>query len=158
MAGIPKNQSFDQSMDQIVERLAHAGDVFAKHNLIVLLEHINNYDFVDYFAATPAIAMEILKRVNRPNVRLQFDVYHAQRSQGELVAFMRENIGMIEHVQIADNPGRHQPNTGEINYAFVLKELDKLGFNGYVGLEYKPDPDADSSYGWIKEMGYTIGF
>ncbi|MDR1519397.1 MAG: TIM barrel protein, partial [Planctomycetota bacterium] len=81
---------------------------------------------------------------------LQYDVYHAQRTSGELVGFLRAHFGRIDHIQIADNPGRNQPGTGEINYPFILSELERLGYQGWIGLEYRPKTSADASYGWMK--------
>jgi hydroxypyruvate isomerase len=92
--------------------------------------------------------------VDEPNLFLQYDVYHAQREEGDLANTLRNHLAKIGHIQVADNPGRHQPGTGEINYPFVFKELDRLGYQGYVGLEYVPAPDSRSSFGWIKDMGY----
>jgi len=92
-----------------------------------------------------------------PNVYLQYDIYHAQREEGNLTNTLREHMQKIGHIQIADNPGRHQPGTGEINYSFILREMDKLGYEGYVSLEYIPQPDTLSSLAWITEYGYALG-
>lgn len=157
LAGIDKSGgSFDQATDRLVERLRYAADQFAKHGMTMLLEHINPFDMPGYFVSTPNQAIDILDRVGRDNAKLQYDVYHAQRMSGELVGFMQKHFSRIGHVQIADNPKRNQPGTGEINYKFVLDELDRLGYDGWVGLEYKPDPDADGSLGWITAMGYSL--
>ena len=80
----------------------------------------------------------MLERVNSPWLKYQYDVYHMQCVEGNLVRTIRENIGKIGHVHIADNPERHQPGTGEINYRFVLRALDEAGYDGYIGLEYVP--------------------
>lgn len=91
-----------------------------------------------------------------PNVFLQYDVYHAQRVEGELAATMRKYQNLIRHIQIADNPGRHQPGTGEINYPFIFDEIDSLGYDGYIGLEYVPANGTRDSLSWVKEFGYTL--
>jgi Hydroxypyruvate isomerase len=156
-AGIaPEGEAPAMTMDRVVERLRHAADLFAGHGINALLEHCNRHDIPGYFIDTPDKAVEALRRVDRPNAKLQYDFYHAQRTSGELVAFFRDHADMIDHIQIADNPGRNQPGTGEINYTFVLSELERLGYQGWIGLEYKPLPDADASYGWMKEMGYAL--
>jgi hydroxypyruvate isomerase len=91
-----------------------------------------------------------------PNVFVQYDLYHAQREEGELTATLRKQIAKIGHIQIADNPGRHQPGTGEINYPFIFQELDVLGYQGYIGLEYVPSPDSKSSLDWVTDFGYEL--
>lgn len=157
LAGVnPEGQSAEQATDRLVERLRYAADEFGRHGVTVLLEHINPYDMPGYFVGTPGQAIKVLDAVGRDNVRLQYDVYHAQRTSGELTAFLRTHFDRIDHIQVADNPNRNQPGTGEINYKFFMDELDRLGYKGWVGLEYKPAPDADASLGWITEMGYGI--
>ena len=91
-----------------------------------------------------------------PNVFMQYDIYHAQREEGDLVNTLRKHIDKIGHIQIADNPGRHQPGTGEINYPFIFKEIDAAGYRGHVGLEYVPIPDSKSSLSWVTEFGYKL--
>ncbi len=149
-------ESRDKVMSRLVERYAYAADQFAKHKLTVIIEHINGIDMPGYFGSTPALALELVKKVNKPNFKIQYDVYHAQRMAGELTNFLKDNLTLIEHMQIADNPGRHQPGTGEINYRFFLDQCDKLGYKGWIGLEYKPEPDADNSLGWVAEYGYKL--
>lgn len=157
LAGLdPGAETPDALTARLTERLRHAADEFAKAGLTMLLEHINPYDMPGYFVATPRQAIAVLDAVGRDNAKLQYDVYHAQRMAGELTAFLRDHFDRIGHIQIADNPGRNQPGTGEINYRFLLSELDRLGYAGWVGLEYKPVPDADGSLGWIEEMGFGV--
>lgn len=157
LAGINKTREpVEKTEARLVERLQYAADVFAKHDLTALLEHINPIDMPGYFVGTPGYAIALLNRVGRPNAKLQYDVYHASRTVGELTTFLREHFNQIGHIQIADNPDRHQPGTGEINYAFFLRELDRLGYQGWVGLEYKPYPTPDESLGWIKAMGFAL--
>ena len=93
--------------------------------------------------------------VGAPNIRLQYDVYHMQKMEGNLVGTMGRIIHRIGHVQIADNPGRHEPGTGEINFGTVLRALDEMGYNGFVGLEYTPTAHTLASLGWIKGMVTT---
>ncbi len=88
--------------------------------------------------------------VERENVRVQHDLYHMQRMEGNLVANLREHVGVIGHVQIADSPGRGEPGTGEIHYPYVLAALEDLGYDGFVGLEYNPTTDTtEESFGWL---------
>ena len=156
LAGNKSDESAEKTTARLVERLRYAADEFGKKGINLLLEHINNYDMPGYFVGTPSQAIAVLDAVGRDNARLQYDIYHAQRTSGELTAFLRTHFQRIGHIQIADNPNRNQPGTGEINYPFLLNEIDKLGYKGWVGLEYKPDPDANGSLGWIKGMGYSL--
>jgi hydroxypyruvate isomerase len=90
--------------------------------------------------------------VGRENVKVQHDLYHMQRMEGNLVANLREHVGLIGHVQIADSPGRGEPGTGEIHYPYVLAALEELGYNGFVGLEYNPTTETtEESLGWLPE-------
>jgi hydroxypyruvate isomerase len=83
---------------------------------------------------------------------VQYDIYHAQRMEGELVATMQRHLARIGHVQLADNPGRNEPGTGEIHYPFVLSQLDRMGYTGWVGCEYKPAAGTEAGLGWRQRM------
>jgi hydroxypyruvate isomerase len=137
-----------------VANLKFAARALAAKGLRLVMEPINHFDIPGFFLNRTDQALAILAEVDDPNLAIQYDVYHAQREEGELVNTLRNHLARIGHIQIADNPGRHQPGTGEINYPFVFKEMDRLGYQGYVGLEYVPTPDSRSSFAWIKEMGY----
>ncbi|MCL2001237.1 MAG: TIM barrel protein [Planctomycetes bacterium] len=135
---------------RLVERFRFAADQLAAKDVTLLLEHINPYDMPGYVVTTPAKALAVVEQVDRPNVKIQYDIYHAQRMAGELTAFLRANIARIGHIQVADNPGRNQPGTGEINYPFIFAELERLGYANWIGLEYKPLPNPAASLGWLK--------
>lgn len=117
--------------------------------LPLMLEALNIYDNPDYLLSHSWDVLEILQRIDSPWVRFQCDVYHMQRMEGNLVETIRKNIGYIGHIQIADSPGRHQPGTGEIDYKFVLKALEELGYERYVGLEYVPLGTTEESLAWL---------
>jgi hydroxypyruvate isomerase len=118
----------------------------------VLIEAVNTFENGPYLLHTTRQAAAFVRAVGRPNVTLQYDAYHMQRMEGNLVATLREHIGEIAHVQVADSPGRGEPGTGEINYPFVLAALEELGYDGYVGLEYNPTTAAtEDSLGWLPE-------
>ncbi len=89
--------------------------------------------------------------VDRSNVKLQYDIYHAQIIAGDLARTLEANIHRIGHIQIADNPGRHEPGTGELNYPFLFGLLDRLGYDGWVGCEYKPLTTTDAGLGWLSK-------
>jgi hydroxypyruvate isomerase len=140
--------------DVLVDNLRFAARQLAAHGLRLMVEPVNHFDMPGFLLNRSAQVLALLDAVDEPNVFLQFDVYHAQREEGELAATLRSHLARIGHVQVADNPGRHQPGTGEINYPFLFQELDRLGYQGHVGLEYLPSPDTGSAFGWIQAMGY----
>ncbi len=132
------------------KNVAWAADMAEEQGAMVMVEAINTFENGPYLLATTAQAAEFVRSVGRTNVMLQYDVYHMQRMEGNLVANMREHIGEIGHVQIADSPGRGEPGTGEIHYPYVLAALEDLGYDGYVGLEYNPTRQkTEESLTWL---------
>ena len=140
----------------MIENLRYAASELAKRDLRLVIEMLNPYDVPGFLIASPRAAFAVQDQVASPNLKIQYDVYHAQRTEGELANVFQNNLARIAHVQIADNPGRHQPGTGEINYRFLFDWMDKVGYTGYVGLEYIPEGTTEQSLGWIKEYGYTL--
>jgi hydroxypyruvate isomerase len=138
----------------LVDNLRYAADAAAAAGVRQVVEPLNAFDAPSYFLPTPEAGFTIVERANHPNLKLQYDVYHAQRMSGNLTATIAERIGQIGHVQIADSPDRHEPGTGEINYPYVLQALDNAGYDGWVSLEYRPLRDTESSLAWLVEMGY----
>lgn len=141
----------------LVDNVRYAADALAAAGLKLMVESINHYDMPGFLLNTTGQVLDLIKEVARPNVYLQYDIYHAQREEGNITAILQEHLASIGHIQIADNPGRHQPGTGEINYPFLLNEIDKVGYDGYVSLEYIPQPDTRQSLGWIAAYGYKLG-
>jgi hydroxypyruvate isomerase len=133
----------------LVANLGYAAPRLAEAGIKLLLEPINLRDIPGFFVSTTAHAERILDAVGSDNLFIQYDVYHMQVMQGDLVPTYERLRERIAHVQIADNPGRHEPGTGEINYGFVLSELDRLGYDGYVGCEYKPLAGTSEGLGWM---------
>ena len=133
-----------------VANLRHAADRFATIGATVTIEPINSrIDMPGYWLDGVDKAIRLLDAVDRDNVKLQLDLYHAQIIQGDLARTLEANIGRIGHVQIADNPGRHEPGSGEINYPFLFGLLDRLGYAGWVGCEYKPLTTTEAGLGWL---------
>jgi hydroxypyruvate isomerase len=120
----------------------------------LMVEAVNTFENGPYLLYKTGQAVEFVRDVGRENVRVQHDFYHMQRMEGNLVATLREHIALIGHAQIADSPGRGEPGTGEIHYSFVLDELERLGYDGYVGLEYDPTTETtEESLNWLpKEL------
>jgi len=134
------------------ENVAFAADAAREAEVTVMVEAVNTFENGPYLLYTTGQAVEFVEGVGRENVKIQHDFYHMQRMEGNLVATLRDNIGHIGHVQIADSPGRGEPGTGEIHYPYVLAELEDLGYDGYVGLEYNPATgNTEESFGWLPE-------
>jgi hydroxypyruvate isomerase len=136
------------------ENVRFAADAAAGIGAGVLIEPINALENGPYLLPTVAEALAFIATVDRDNVALQYDLYHAQRSEGNIVDTIRAHIGEIGHVQLADCPGRGEPGTGEIRYPYVLGELNAAGYDGYIGLEYRPTtPTTEQSLGWMSHAG-----
>ncbi len=148
--------SREEHRKTLVENLRFAADALREIGVKLIVEPINPFDIPGFFLNRVQDVLEVIAEADRPNLYVQYDVYHAQRTEGNLVQILREHLAKIEHIQIADNPGRHQPGTGEINYPFLFAEMDRLGYQGYVGLEYVPSPGTLTSLGWIHEYGYQM--
>ena len=134
------------------ESIGWAADLAAEQGAEIMIEAVNTFENGPYLLYTTKDAAEFVRSVGRENVKLQYDVYHMQRMEGNLVANLREHIDAIGHVQVADSPGRGEPGTGEIRYPFVLGVLQELGYDGYVGLEYNPTtPTTEESLSWLPE-------
>jgi hydroxypyruvate isomerase len=149
LAGIaPTGVERRELEDVLVENLRHAAPLFARAGVKLLIEPINFYDIPGFLLNTSADGERILERVGSDNLYIQYDFYHMQRMQGELLATFRRLQSRIAHVQIADNPGRHEPGTGEIDYRFVFAELARAGYDGWIGAEYKPRAGTSAGLGW----------
>jgi len=148
--------SRDEQWRVMVQNLAFAAGRLAEANRMLLVEPINTYDIPGFLLSTSRDALRLLDEVAADNLMLQYDVYHMQKMEGNLTDTIRGNLERIGHIQIADVPGRHQPGTGELNYRFLLEELDRMGYNGFVGLEYIPEPDTVSSLEWLQELDFAL--
>jgi hydroxypyruvate isomerase len=142
-------ESRASQLECIVDNLKWAAPRAADAGVSLLIEPLNAPTHPQYLCRRTSEALELMALVDEPNVRLQYDVYQAQRGEGDVVATIRANIGVITHIQIADSPTRAAPGTGELNFHYILKEIDATGYAGYVGLEYRPDPRADDPFAWL---------
>ena len=136
----------------LVGNLKYAAPRFADAGIKLLLEPINRRDMPAFFVATTQHAERLFAAAAESNLWIQYDIYHAQVMQGDLVPTFARLRERIAHVQIADNPGRHEPGTGEINYRFVLPELDRLGYDGWIGCEYAPLAGTSEGLRWMKHF------
>lgn len=136
----------------VVANLRFAAQALATHGLQLLIEPINTFDIPGFWLTRTDDAVALIDEVGAPNLMLQYDIYHAQRMEGELAATIQRHLSRIAHVQLADNPGRHEPGTGEINYTFLFAHLDRIGYTGHIGCEYKPATTTDAGLGWMQRL------
>ncbi|HSV81142.1 MAG TPA: hydroxypyruvate isomerase [Ramlibacter sp.] len=161
LAGIrPDGVTEGDARRTLVENLRFAAAQARERGIRLLLEPVNTFDIPGFFVARTRDALALIDQVGADNLSLQYDLYHAQRMEGELAATLRAHLHRIAHVQLADNPGRNEPGTGEINYRFLFGLLDELGYAGYVGCEYKPraaGPGGTSAgLGWAAAHGQAL--
>lgn len=130
--------------------VAWAADEAASAGRMILIEALNTFENGPYLLARTEEAVEFIRGVGRPNVKLLYDAYHMQRMEGNLAATISAHLAEIGHIQVADCPGRGEPGTGEINFDFLLRQIDRLGYDGYVGLEYRPSAGStEESLRWL---------
>ena len=135
-----------------VDNLKFAAGALKAVGLRLLIEPINSFDIPGFYLTRTAQAVAILDEVGADNAYVQYDIYHAQRMEGELAATMAKHLARIGHIQLADNPGRNEPGTGEINYPFLFAHLDSIGYPGWIGCEYKPATTAEAGLGWRQRL------
>jgi 2-dehydrotetronate isomerase len=154
MAGLwPDGQDTAAGERVYVDNLRWAADRVAAAGLTAVIEPINTRDIPGYFLNTTREAMRIIERVGRANLKLQLDLYHVQIMEGDLATRVRALAGHYPHVQIAGNPGRHEPDVGEINYPYLFDLLDEIAYPGWIGCEYRPKGDTAAGLGWAKRHG-----
>lgn len=154
-AGGPERAAYE---DTYRRNLAWAADAVAPHNLTLSIEPINGKrDVPGFFLQTTDQALAIMDEIDKPNVKLQFDVYHVQIMEGDLIHRFRACVDRVGHVQIANPPDRHEPDHGEINYPRVLSEIDAAGYTGWIGCEYKPRAGTREGLGWGRDYGLKTG-
>jgi len=136
-----------------IENIGIAATTLQKVGLGLLIEPVNGRDVPGFWLDSVPKALSILDELDSDNVKLQYDIYHAQRSGGEIAATIEKNLYRIGHIQFADNPGRHEPGTGELNFQFLFGLIDRLGYPGWIGAEYKPASKTQAGLGWLKTYG-----
>ncbi|WP_116090464.1 2-oxo-tetronate isomerase [Sphingomonas crusticola] len=149
MAG--KAPAGEESRRTLIDNIRYAANLVVGDKIDILLEPINTrVDVPGYFYDTTAPVLDIIREAGAPNVKLQYDIYHMQIMEGDLARTIERLLPSIGHIQLADNPGRGEPGTGEINYSWLLEHIDRLGYDGYVGCEYKPAAQTQDGLGWTK--------
>ncbi|KOC60941.1 Putative hydroxypyruvate isomerase [Habropoda laboriosa] len=143
--------------DVYVRNLSYAVEKFKKENIIGLIEPINNITVPNYYMNSFQKGLDVVKKINSPNLKLQLDIFHLQHICGNITKNIKELLPYIGHVQIAQVPNRHEPDSsGEIDYKYVLSILEREGYDGYVGLEYRPQSSSVGGLSWIQKYGYKL--
>jgi hydroxypyruvate isomerase len=154
LAGIaPKGVDPQKVRATFVDNLSFAADQLGAAGIRLLIEPINTYDIPGFYLSHTRQALDVIRDTGSVNVYLQYDIYHMQRMEGELANTIKAHLPQIAHVQLADNPGRNEPGTGEINYRFLFRHLDSIGYEGWIGCEYKPKVTTGEGLGWRAAHG-----
>ena len=152
LAGLtPPNATAESIRDTFVNNLKFAAPKFKAAGIKLLIEPINSTrDMPGFYLNHTQQALDIIRDTGSDNLFVQYDIYHMQIMEGDLANTIEKNLAMIPHMQLADTPGRHEPGTGEINYPFLFDHIDKLGYTGWIGCEYKPLTTTDAGLGWVR--------
>jgi len=152
MAGLLPNEELRQKHHGVyLENLSHAAQEAAKVGITVLIEPINTRDMPGFFLNRQDQGQAVCKEVGADNLKVQFDFYHCQIVEGDVTSKLRRDFAGIGHIQIAGVPDRHEPNMGEVNYPWLFEEIDRLGYTGWVGCEYRPKGDTSEGLQWLRD-------
>ena len=146
----PSGHSDAVIRDTLVGNLRFAAAALKEVGMKLLIEPINTFDIPGFHLNRTVDALALIDEVGSDNLYVQYDIYHAQRMEGELIATMTKHLARIGHIQLADNPGRNEPGTGEIAYDRVFAALDRIGYDGWIGCEYKPATTTEAGLHWLK--------
>jgi hydroxypyruvate isomerase len=149
---LPAGVDAQHARRTLISNLKYAAAKLKPAGMTLLLEPINSFDIPGYLVNRSSEALAILQEVGADNLMLQYDIYHAQRMEGELANTLSKHMPHIGHMQLADNPGRHEPGTGEINYAWLFKHIDALGYTGWIGCEYRPLTTTIAGLDWMRRL------
>ena len=154
LAGIaPKDVAPDTIRATLVDNLRFAARSLSAAGIKLLIEPINTFDIPGFYLSHSRQGLDIIRDTGSNNLFLQYDIYHMQRMEGELAATMKAHLVQIAHLQLADNPARNEPGTGEINYRFLFRFLDSIGYAGWIGCEYKPKGNTVEGLAWRAAHG-----
>jgi hydroxypyruvate isomerase len=147
---LPAGVAHVHARETLVANVRWAADRLEGEGVRLLIEPINRFDIPGFFVNTTDEALALIGDAGSRNIFLQYDIYHAQRTEGEIANRLTRHLNRIAHVQVADNPGRGEPGTGEINFGFLFAHLDRIGYAGWIGCEYKPTTGrSEDSFGWL---------
>ncbi|CAL7952232.1 unnamed protein product [Xylocopa violacea] len=151
------NQITSSNDDVYVKNLQYAVEKFQKEGIIGVIEPINNITVPNYYMNSFQKGLDVVKKINSPNLKLQLDIFHLQHICGNITENIKKLLPYTGHVQIAQVPDRHEPDTpGEIDYKYILSILEKEGYNEYIGLEYRPKSSSKGGLNWIQNYGYKL--
>ncbi len=151
LAGLtPRNIPEEKTREVFVTNLRFAADACAREGIRLAIESVNTRDIPGFYLSRTADVLAIMQEVNHTNLYYQYDIYHMQVMEGDVTTTIRNNIRRIAHMQLADNPGRHEPGTGEINYTNLFRFIDEAGYRGFIGCEYRPLTTTEEGLSWIK--------
>jgi len=153
LAGIrPSGLADEKVIATLMTNLRFAARHLQAAGIRLLVEAINTRDIPGFYLCGTQQTVDLIAATGSENIYLQYDIYHMQRMEGELGATLEQHLPRIAHIQLADNPGRHEPGTGEINYPFLFSLLNRLGYEGWIGLEYKPLTTTTEGLGWLSSL------
>jgi hydroxypyruvate isomerase len=145
--------SGQETWGTLAENLRYAAEALGQEGIRLMVEPLNHLDIPGFALNTCGQVLKMLQEIGHPNAYLQFDIYHARRENEDPARILHDHLDRIGHIQIADCPGRHQPGTGETDFKFLLPEIDRMGYRGFVSLEYIPAPDTLTSLAWLSTYG-----
>jgi 2-dehydrotetronate isomerase len=157
MAGVVPPEQRLAAEAVFVRNLRHAADLAMESGVTLLIEPLNHRDRPDYFLTRVEHAADVISKVGRLNVRIQFDCYHVQVMQGDLIRRLEQHLGLLGHVQIAGVPGREEPDQGEVNYPAIYTALDRMGYRGWIAAEYRPRGRTEDALDWAAPFGIGPG-
>lgn len=151
LAGIaPSAVDPDQVRETLVSNLRFAAEKLEAAGIRLLVEAVNTRDIPGFYVCGTEQTLDLIEAAGSRNLAVQYDIYHMQIMQGDLAPTLERHLARIAHLQLADNPGRHEPGTGEINFPFLFDFIDRLGYSGWIGCEYKPRTTTREGLGWVK--------
>jgi hydroxypyruvate isomerase len=149
---VPQGVGPDAARRTLVDNLRFAAAKLKEEGILLVAEAINTYDMPGFFLNRSAQALALFDEVGSNNLKLQYDIYHMQRMEGELASTIERLLLSIGHIQLADNPGRHEPGTGEINFSWLLRHIDRIGYASWIGCEYFPRAGTAAGLGWLDKI------
>ncbi len=153
MSGVAQGE---EAQAVFIKNLQYAAMRAGEHSMGIVIEPINTRDIPGYFLNEVEQAASIISAVGKPNVKLMFDCYHVQIMQGDLLNRLQKHLALVGHIQIAAVPDRGEPDAGELNYPQICKAIDKMGYTGYIGAEYKPRTTTDEGLVWLSSVNQTL--
>ncbi len=149
---VPEDCDYALAEKTFIDNLKFCAEEFTHAGIQLLTEAINTQDIPGFFLNNSAQAFALFTAVGHANIKLQYDIYHMQIMEGNLIQTLRNNLDKIGHIQFADVPGRHEPQTGELNFSNIFKALDDMGYSGITSLEYNPSVSTSKSFAWLKQI------